>query len=61
MRKLREFIGINIDDSMPVGLYEDAREKEKYIKQYMLEIAETQDDKKDIMENWPFQDHEELD
>jgi hypothetical protein len=61
MKKLREFIGINIDDWVPAGLYEEAREKEQYIKQQMMEVAETEDEKRELMENWPFQDHEELD
>ncbi|KAF2726659.1 hypothetical protein EJ04DRAFT_452903 [Polyplosphaeria fusca] len=59
--QLRDFIGINIDGWVPTESYEEAREKERYIKQQMLEAAETEDERKELDEHWPFQDHEELD
>lgn len=61
MQRLRDFIGVNIDGWVPNEMYDEARVKERYIKQQMLEAAETEDEKRELEENWPFQDHEELD
>ncbi|UPX16688.1 uncharacterized protein EKO05_0007076 [Ascochyta rabiei] len=61
MQRLRDFIGVNIDGWVPKESYEEAREKERYTKQQMLEAAETEEERKELDEYWPFQDHEELD
>jgi len=61
MQRLRDFVGVNIDGWVPTELYDEARGKERYIKHQMLEVAETEDEKRELDENWPFQDHEELD
>lgn len=61
MQQLRDFIGVNIDGWVPMEFYEEAREKEQYIKQQMLEAAETAEEWKELDEHWPFQDHEGLD
>jgi hypothetical protein len=61
MQRLRDFIGVNIDGWVPAEMYGEAREKERYIKQQMLEVAETAEEKRELNEHWPFQDHEELD
>ncbi|KAF2492391.1 phosphotransferase family protein [Lophium mytilinum] len=61
MQILRDFFCVNIDGWVPTGLYDEAREKERCIKLQMLEDAETEDERREIRENWPFQDHEELD
>jgi hypothetical protein len=61
MQRLRDFIGFNIDGWVPTELYEEAREKEQLIKHQILEAAETEDGKRELDENWPIQDHEELD
>ncbi|KAF1919121.1 phosphotransferase family protein [Ampelomyces quisqualis] len=61
MQQLCDFIGVNIDGWVPPDSYEEAREKEQYIKQQMLEAAETEHERKELDEHWPFQDHDELD
>ena len=61
MQAVRDFIGVNIDGWIPNGLYEEAVAKEEHIREQMIDAAETEDERKDIEENWPFQDHEELD
>jgi hypothetical protein len=61
MQKLRGFIGINIDGWMPADHYGEAKEREQSIKQQTLEAAETDDERSEVMELWPFQDHEEID
>jgi len=61
IQAVRDFIGVNVDGWIPNGLYEDAVAKEKHIREKMMDAAETEDERKDIEENWPFQDHEKLD
>ncbi|KAF2761050.1 phosphotransferase family protein [Pseudovirgaria hyperparasitica] len=61
MQKLRDFIGVNIDGWVPNESYNEAKEKEQYIKHEMLDAAETDDERRELDEHWPFQDHEELD
>lgn len=61
MQKLRDFIGVNIDGWTPNSLYDEAVVKEKLVKQQMMDAADTEDERKGISENWPFQDHEEID
>ena len=61
MQRVRDFIGVNIDGWVPTEHYEEARSKERYIKEQALEAAETEEERKEINEQWPWQDHEELD
>ncbi|KAK2784347.1 hypothetical protein FQN51_004094 [Onygenales sp. PD_10] len=59
MEKFRDHFGCNIDGWVPADMYADARQKVDDMKGHMLGIAETQDEREDIDQNWPFQDHEE--
>jgi len=61
MQAIRDFIGVNIESWVPNNLYEAVVAKEKHIKAQMVDAADTEDERKQIRENWPFQDHEELD
>jgi hypothetical protein len=61
MQKLRDCFGINIDGWASIDLYDGAKEKSQNIKHYMMDAAETEAERKEVDENWPFQDHEELD
>ncbi|KAH8685456.1 phosphotransferase family protein [Tricladium varicosporioides] len=61
MQQIRDFIGINIDGWVPVDKFDVAQEKARILKGEMLESAETEEERADLMENWPFQDHEEID
>ncbi|OJD22272.1 hypothetical protein ACJ73_06381 [Blastomyces percursus] len=61
MQQLRDFFGVNIDGWVPAELYDQARDKERNIKHQMLEAVETDKERRELEENWPFQDHEELD
>ena len=40
---------------------ENAREKGRLIRNEMAEGAETEEDRREFDEYWPFQDHEEID
>ncbi|DAA75386.1 TPA_exp: Uncharacterized protein A8136_1783 [Trichophyton benhamiae CBS 112371] len=61
MQNLRDAIGINVDGWVSREMYEEATERMAHIKAHMLEIAETEQDREDILQKWPFQDHEEID
>ncbi|KAF1828917.1 hypothetical protein BDW02DRAFT_511165 [Decorospora gaudefroyi] len=61
MQHLRDFIGVNIEGWVPMDGYELAREKERYMKQQMLDAADTEEERKEVDEEWPFQDYEEVD
>jgi hypothetical protein len=61
MQRIHDFIGVNIDGWVPTEGYEHTMEKEQYIKQQMLDAADTEEERKQIEEEWPFQDHEEID
>ncbi|KAK2879974.1 hypothetical protein FQN49_000700 [Arthroderma sp. PD_2] len=61
MQNLRDTIGVNIDGWVPNEMFEEARERMLRVKAQMIEIAETEEDRQDLLQNWPFQDHEEID
>ncbi|WEW55174.1 hypothetical protein PRK78_000603 [Emydomyces testavorans] len=61
MQNLRDSFGVSIDGWTPNDTYAEAVEKMENMKAYMLNLAETEEDKQDFLENWPFQDHEEID
>lgn len=61
MQDLRDAIGINMDGWVPSEMYEEATERMAHVKAHLLEIAETEEDREDILQKWPFQDHEEID
>lgn len=52
---------MSIDGWVPTEGYEQAREKEQYIKQQILDAADTEEERKQIEEEWLFRDHEEID
>lgn len=60
MQQLRDFIGVNIDGWVRTESHEEAREKECYIRQQMLETAETEAERRELRKHWPFQDPDEL-
>ena len=59
--QIRGFIGVNIEGWVPNDGFEEAKEKAEYIKSEMLGEAETEEEKKELLEHWPFQDHQEID
>ena len=61
MQAVRDYIGVNIDGWTPNSLYEEAVAKEEHIREETMDAAETEAERKEIEENWPFKDHEELD
>ncbi|KAH9882972.1 hypothetical protein J1614_000338 [Plenodomus biglobosus] len=60
MQRMRDFIGVNIDGWLPMHVYEEAREKERYIKEQMMDAADMEEKRRELQELWPFQDHEEV-
>jgi hypothetical protein len=58
---MRDFIGVNIESWVPNESFEEAKERAEHIKNEMLGEAETEDERLELLEHWPFQDHEEID
>lgn len=61
MEQVRDFIGVNIEGWVPNDTFEEAKEKARHIKDEMLGEAETEEERTELLEHWPFQDHEEID
>jgi serine/threonine protein kinase len=57
---LQDFLGVQIDGWVPNEAYETIKETAENIKSQMIAEADSDADKKDIEDNWPFQDHEEI-
>ena len=61
MQQFRDCIGVNIDGLVVKEEYEGAKERAAIIKRELMEGAETEEERRDFDELWPFQDHEEVD
>jgi hypothetical protein len=61
MQQVRDFIGINIDGLVLNDEFEAARERARLIKNELAEGADTEEERKEFDELWPFQNHEEID
>lgn len=61
-QQVRDFIGINIEGWVQNEEFESAKEKATIIiRSEMAESAETEEERKEFDEHWPFQDPEEID
>ncbi|TVY39631.1 hypothetical protein LSUB1_G003055 [Lachnellula subtilissima] len=54
--KMCDFIVVNIEDHG----FEEAKQKAKYAQKEMLAEAETEEERKELLEHWLFKDHEEI-
>lgn len=61
MQTLRDCFATNIDGWVSSELYEQAKARAEDVKQQMIDAADTDEERKEIEENWPFQDHIEID
>lgn len=61
MQILRDCFTTDIDGRVPMDLYDQAKAREDDVREQMLNAADTEADRKEIEENWPFQDHDEID
>jgi hypothetical protein len=61
MQTLRDCFTINIDGWVSSELYEQAKARAQDVRQQMMDAADTDEERKEIEENWPFQDHIEID
>lgn len=61
MQHIRDHIGINIEGWMPTEHFESAKDKAQQLKAQMLESADTEEERAEVIVDWPFQDHEEVD
>jgi hypothetical protein len=61
MQTLRDCFTTNMDGWVSSELYEQARARVQDMRQQMMDAADTDEERKEIEENWPFQDHIEVD
>lgn len=61
MQILRDCFTTDIDGWVPPELYEQARARADDVRAQMLEAADSEDERQDVEDNWPFQDHIEID
>ncbi|KAG4429850.1 hypothetical protein IFR05_014673 [Cadophora sp. M221] len=60
MQQARDFVGVNIDGLVLNEDFESARARAKLIKNELAEGADTDEERREFDNIWPFQDHEEL-
>ncbi|KAF7506025.1 hypothetical protein GJ744_012272 [Endocarpon pusillum] len=61
MQGMRNFVGVNPEGWVDNDEYEEAKKKAADIKAQWIAEAESEFERKDIEENFPLQDHEEID
>lgn len=61
MQTLRDCFTINIDGWVPTDLYNLAKARADEVLKQMIEAADTNEEKEEVKENWPFQNHVEID
>jgi hypothetical protein len=61
MQTLRDCFTINIDGWVSPELYEQAKARVQDVRQQMLDVVDTDEERREIEENRPFQDHVEID
>jgi hypothetical protein len=57
-QRLRDLVGVNVDGWVPSEEYEDAVHRAAAVKSQMLTAAETDRERREIGENWPFDDND---
>lgn len=58
---LRDIMSINIEGWVPLELYENAVAAEKEVRTMIRGDCENDEDRKLFDEQWPYQDHDEVD
>lgn len=58
---LRDCFPINVEGWTPTELFEEAKFKADDVRAQMIAMGESDQEKREIEELWPFQDHEEVD
>ena len=59
MVKLRDMIGVGSDGWVPPENYGEVMKRIQIVKERTLEVAETEEQRKEIVEHWPFDDFDE--
>jgi hypothetical protein len=60
MQLLRRCFTTNIQGWVSLELYDQARARVEDVRQQMIDLLDTDDEKKELEEHWPFQDHVEI-
>lgn len=61
MQQVREAIGVDIEGWVTNDEFESAKARAKVMKSEMAQAAESEEERREFEELWPFQDHEETD
>lgn len=61
MEGLRDFVGVNAEGEVETERFGEAKEKAASIKAQWMADSETEFERNDVEENFPLQDHEEID
>lgn len=61
MQTLRDCLAINIDGWVSSELYDQARARMEDVREQCIAAADTEEERREVEENWPFQDHLEMD
>ncbi|KFY06994.1 hypothetical protein V492_07551 [Pseudogymnoascus sp. VKM F-4246] len=61
MQQVREAIGVNIEGWVPSDEFESAKARAETMKSEMAQAADSEQERREFEELWPFQDHKETD
>ncbi|GAB7348942.1 hypothetical protein MBLNU459_g7628t1 [Dothideomycetes sp. NU459] len=61
MQTLRDHFPTNIDGWVSSDLFEEAKERAQHMRSEMYNTLATDEERKEFEEQWPFQDHDEID
>ncbi|KFZ20633.1 hypothetical protein V502_03115 [Pseudogymnoascus sp. VKM F-4520 (FW-2644)] len=61
MHQVREAIGVDVEGWVPNNEFESAKARAGVMKSEMAQAAESEEERREFEELWPFQDHEETD
>ncbi|KFY97733.1 hypothetical protein V500_01942 [Pseudogymnoascus sp. VKM F-4518 (FW-2643)] len=61
MHQVRKAIGVDIEGWVPNDEFESARARAEVMKNEMAQAADSEEERREFEELWPFQDHEETD
>lgn len=61
MQQVREAIGVDIEGWVPNDEFESAKSRAELMKKEMAQAADSEEERREFEELWPFKDHEEMD
>lgn len=61
MHQVREAIGVDVEGWVPNDEFESAKARAEVMESEMARAADSEEERREFEELWPFQDHEETD